>query len=341
MTVEETETAPSLGILGAVDDEHAIKTAVVRVALELAVVPAVAAGNHDVAAIAAATGCSPSGMGVLLDAMCALGLLRAADGGLELSATAEAYLVPDSPSYCGELFLRDLQAWDRFSDAVRTGRSRLDYGLAESARVWASWASHDLGGWPNDLPTYRSRWRGLGIGPASMPAARILDVGCGSALPTLALALDIPDATLTGLDSGPVIEVAARLAEKLGVGGRASFVAGDVTSLAGISGEFDIAFFGHVFKFLDRAEIVAGLGEARRLLAPNGRVVVAEIYLNPGDYGDLDGFLTAAWAFNIAPRGGIRTFAQYDAMLREAGFGPATRYESTTWLQAEVAAARS
>jgi ubiquinone/menaquinone biosynthesis C-methylase UbiE len=332
------ETAPSLGILAEVDDEHVTRTQIVRAALELDVIPAVAAGSHDAEAIARVTGCSTAGMRVLLDALCALKLLRWSDGAYALTPTAEAYLDPDSPANCAAIFLDELRAWDRFTEAVRTGRIPTDYASAGSDRIWAAWAAHQLRNWPNDLPTYRERWQGLGVTAKSMPDARILDVGCGSALATLVLALDLPRATVTGLDRKAVIEVAGRLADALGVGPRASFVAGDVTSLRDLSGTFNIVFSGHVLKFLDPAQITEALRQARRLLSPGGRVVISEILANPGDYEDVDEYLVAAWVFNVAPRGRIYSLAEYGAMLSEAGFGPARRLEWTSWFQAEAGA---
>jgi 2-polyprenyl-3-methyl-5-hydroxy-6-metoxy-1,4-benzoquinol methylase len=336
LTVEPS-SAPSLGVLTDVDNDHVRRTQIVRAALELDVIPAVAAGNHDPDAIARATGCSIGGMRVLLDGLCAVKLLHWSDGAYALTPTAEAYLDPGSPAYCAEVFLDDLRAWDRFTDTVRTGIVPRDYASAGSDRVWAAWAAHQLRNWPNDLPTYRERWQGLGVTAASMPDARVLDVGCGAALATLALALDLPGATLTGIDREAVIEVAARLAATLDVGSRASFIAGDVASLQALSGSYDIVFSGHVFKFLDPDQIVAALRHGRRLLAPGGRLVISEFLANPGDYDDADPALVAAWVFNIAPRGRIYTLAEYGAMLGDAGFGPARRLDGTLWFQAEAA----
>lgn len=329
------ETAPTLGIISQVDDDHVIKTQIVRAALELEVVPAIAAGHHDAGSIARATSCSSAGVRALLDAMCVVGLLRWSEDGYALTPTAEAYLVPSSPAYCAPIFLDDLRAWDGFVDTIRTGLVQRDYASAESDRIWAAYAAHQLANWPNDLPIYRARWKALGITAASMPGPRVLDVGCGSALPTLALAVDIPGATVTGLDRRPVIEVAGRLAETLGVESRASFVAGDVTSLQGLAGSFDIVHFGHMFKFLDPDEIRMALRQAHRLLTPAGRVVICEVFGQTRDYSDADQYLTAVWVFNVAPKGRIYTLAEYAAMLGEAGFRQPRRLEGAPWLQAE------
>ncbi|MFI5259278.1 MAG: hypothetical protein ACHQ01_06690, partial [Candidatus Limnocylindrales bacterium] len=61
-----TETVPSLGILEEIDNFLVVKVHIFRTALELEVIPAVAAGHRDAESIARATGCSPMPMRVLL-----------------------------------------------------------------------------------------------------------------------------------------------------------------------------------------------------------------------------------------------------------------------------------
>jgi 2-polyprenyl-3-methyl-5-hydroxy-6-metoxy-1,4-benzoquinol methylase len=326
---------PSLGILEEVDNVLALKVQVVRAALELEVIPAVAAGHRDSESIARATGCALAGMRILLDGLCALGLLSWSDGVYSLTPTAEAYLVPGKPTYCARMFLDDLRAGDHFVDNIKTGQVQTDFASADATGLWVAYAVSNLLTWPGDLAAYRGRWSAVGITAASMPGARVLDVGCGSAIVSLVLALDDPTATVTGVDRGPVIEVAGRVAEAMGVASRVSFVAGDVTALEGLDGRFDVAFLGYVLHFLDPIEIGLTLRQVHRLLAPSGRIVIREVLPTPGVFDDPGPYLDAVWLFNVARRGRVYTLEEYAAMLAEAGFGPARRLEGTPWLQAE------
>ena len=326
---------PSLGILQEVDDVHVIKAQIIRTALELEVIPVVAAGHHDVESIARAAGCSLAGMRILLDGLCALGLLRWSDGAYMLTPTAEAYLVPGKPTYCAPMYLDDLRAWDHFSEHIRSGQVRTDYASADATGLWVAYAASHLLSWPDDLAIYRARWSALGVTAASIPGARVLDVGCGPAIASLVLALDDPTASVTGLDREPVVEVARQFAEAMGVASQASFVAGDVTALADLDGPFDLVFFGWVLHFLDPLEIAATLRQVHRLLAPSGRIVILEVLPTPGEYDNPDPYLTAAWLFNVARRGRVYPFEEYAGLLAEVGFGPARRLEGAPWLQAE------
>ena len=329
-------TIPSLGILEEVDDVLATKVQIVRAALELEVIPAVAAGHRDAESIARATGCSPAGMRILLDGLCALGLLRWSDGAYSLtpdgggvSRSREAHLLrPRCSSTTSEPGITS----PRTSGAARSGPT-----MRRPTPPGCGWPTPPLSllTWPDDLAIYRARWSALGVTAASMPGARVLDVGCGPAIASLVLALDDPTASVTGIDRGPVVEVAGRVAEAMGVASRASFVAGDVTTLQGLDGPFDVVFFGWVLHFLDPIEIGSTLRQVHRLLAPSGRIVILEVLPTPGVFDDPDPYLTAVWLFNVARRGRVYTFEEYAAMLAEAGFGPARRLDGTPWLQAE------
>ncbi|MFI5259759.1 MAG: class I SAM-dependent methyltransferase, partial [Candidatus Limnocylindrales bacterium] len=194
-----------------------------------------------------------------------------------------------------------------------------------------------IGGLPGNEIRLRCWGNGVGaIGPVQQSEyTQAVDVGCGSAIASLVLAVDDPTATVTGIDWGPVVEAASRLAEALGVASRASFVAGDVTTLQRLDRPFDVAFFGWVLHYLDPIEIRSTLRQVHRLLAPSGRIVILEVLPTPGAFDDPYPYLAAVTLFNVARRGRVYTFEEYAAMLTEASFGPARRLEGTPWLQAE------
>jgi len=327
------DTIPPFGILDEVD-EGGIKLAAIRAALELGVFPTIATGVNDADGMARATGCAPEGMRVLLEALGSFGLLQRSGDRYEPTPTAAAYLIPGSPTYVADYYLSEMRARDHFTDSVRLGRPVRDVRAPDGARLWVAIALWNLVDWPTSLPLIRSRWAGLGITPASLPGVRVLDVGCGSGIKSLVLAADDPSASVTGIDSGPVIAVADRLATAMGLSNQATFVPGDATTLNELDRPFDVILFGAVLHYFDPPEIASILGEARRLLRPTGRLVIVAPLLTPGEYEDPEPFLTAVWMLNVAPRGRVYGVDDYAAMLAAAGFDAPTPLEGASWLLA-------
>jgi demethylmenaquinone methyltransferase/2-methoxy-6-polyprenyl-1,4-benzoquinol methylase len=119
-----------------------------------------------------------------------------------------------------------------------------------------------------DRPRWREAVRALEQAVAALPAARTLDVACGTGFLTRHLAGEI-----TGLDqSERMLEIArARIPH-------ADFVKADATELPFEDGAFDRVFTGHFYGHLEDGAREAFLAEARRL-APE--LVVVDSAVRP------------------------------------------------------------
>jgi SAM-dependent methyltransferase len=157
-------------------------------------------------------------------------------------------------------------------DAFRTGSgiSYADYGQH---------FRHGIAGFNRPMFTYQLAAEWLPALPdvdrrLHAPGARVLDLGCGTGLSSVALARAYPAVTVRGvdLDEASVAE-ARRLAADAGVADRVTFTLGDAATLDGGT-TYDLIT---VFEALhDMAEPVAVLAAARSVLADGGSVFIGD-----------------------------------------------------------------
>jgi ubiquinone/menaquinone biosynthesis C-methylase UbiE len=109
----------------------------------------------------------------------------------------------------------------------------------------------------------------------SLPArSAILDAGCGTGLFSIALARALPDSRVEGVDiSAGMLRVASREANNRALT-NVRFSRGDVTAMAFADDTFDVVVAAGLFPNLNGA--APGLGEMRRVLAPDGTLFVVE-----------------------------------------------------------------
>jgi arsenite methyltransferase len=114
------------------------------------------------------------------------------------------------------------------------------------------------------------------------PGETVLDLGCGGGIDTLLSAQYVgPQGSATGLDMTPAMVETARLnAATLGLK-NAHFVEGTIEALPFPDESVDVVLSNGVFNLAPNKDIV--FAEARRVLRPHGRLVVADMLLR----GDL------------------------------------------------------
>ena len=148
--------------------------------------------------------------------------------------------------------------------AVDFGRTAEDYGRFRA-------------GFPEAL-FERLRDRGL-----MRPGLRVVDLGTGTG--SLGRGFAKRGGWVVGLDLSPdLIDQARRLDAEAGV--RSAYLVGSANQAGLASGAFDVVAAGQCWHWFDRA---AAAGEARRLLAPGGQLLIAHFHWIP-----LSGNLVAA-----------------------------------------------
>lgn len=313
----EPEKIPQPVIINQVIDQ-AYRLGAVRAALELQLWDKIAASGETPAGLAAAEGWDPPGVKVLMDALCGMGLLRNEAGRYFLVPEAECYLLTDQPAYQGGVIKNELgwEGYGQLAESIRTGKRPVHYDATQGNMV-GLWVSAYSGSWayPERFLAVSDRlWQSLGI--SAREGLRVLDLACGSAPRSLALARQHPQVQLTWLDWEAVLQIAQRLADRLCLGDQISLLGGDLWTMELGCTAFDVAYLGNVTHFFSPEENTRLFRRVQAALVAGGTIVVNSAVRREGEGAGLD----ALWLYAATVRGAAHDFAAYRGMLEEAGF---------------------
>lgn len=157
------------------------------------------------------------------------------------------------------------------------------------------------------------------------PGIKVLDAGSGLGGPSRYLA-EAHGTDVTGIDLSPAyVAIAALVAEKVGLGGKVHYRAGDITALPLDGGSVDLVWTQHVaMNIRDRAKLY---GEFRRVLKPAGRLAFFDPYAP--DSGEPPHY-PVPWAEDPTTST-LLTRAETIAALEQAGFA-VTAFDDVTEL---------
>jgi len=269
--------------------------------------------------IAARTGTSPRGINAVADVLVSLQLLARKNGRLSLTPESAAFLVSSKPSYYGMLFAhisRQLMpAWLQLTDIVRTGRPAAKVNRKQGAAFFANFVESLF---PLSFPAASALGRHLGLGKASAPFS-VLDIGAGSGVWGIAIALQSPQARIHAVDWPQVLKVTRRVARKHGVAARLSTAAGDFFAADFGSGH-RLATIGHILHSEGRARSQRLLQKTFDALAPGGTVAIQEFMPNADRSGPPNALIFAVNMLVNTDEGDTYTFAEMSHWLRRAGF---------------------
>jgi 2-polyprenyl-3-methyl-5-hydroxy-6-metoxy-1,4-benzoquinol methylase len=155
---------------------------------------------------------------------------------------------------------------------------------------------------------------------------RVLDIAAGHGLFGISIARRNPQAKITALDWPSVLTVARENAQKLGVADRHSTIEGDAFEVE-FGGPYDVILVTNFFHHFDRASCERLMRKILNALAPGGRCVTLDFVPNEDRVSPP---APASFAMNMlggTTLGDAYTFAEYDSMFRNAGFGSSTKQD--------------
>jgi 2-polyprenyl-3-methyl-5-hydroxy-6-metoxy-1,4-benzoquinol methylase len=312
------EDAPSIDLLSNLE-LGVWKATVLKAGLELDVFTAISIGNHTLKDVVEATECDERGLRILLDALCPLGLLSKSKGEYFLTPTSEAFLVRGKETYHGDWLLQAGLAWEaraKIAEGIKTGRPvGLDASGPSADHLWASdYAPHILV-WLQSAERFKAMWETLKVSPETMPGLRILDVGCGSGIKSFTLAQADADARVTAMDlNQKVLEIAAKVAEEMGVGKQVAFKRGDILEADLGAGQYDIVLFGLILHYFQPDQVRDILRRTYQALKPGGMIVINTYIADKERCRAEMALIAALQLFMFAPGSEVYTFSEYTGL---------------------------
>jgi ubiquinone/menaquinone biosynthesis C-methylase UbiE len=283
-------------------------TSVISAAQQMGLIRALQSGPRTAQALAGELGLDGRATGLVLDVLVAFDLASRSGDAYDASPRVKAFLRPwGQPGFSAENLLNHTPAF------LRTGEPfvRMDGAPAEreaSYRTSVSWLAQMLEGIARELASK--------IEPAP---ARVLDVGCGSGVWSLAIAERCPSTHVTGLDLPAVLESFLARAGSLNLGDRVSSLPGDMHAVPLPAGAFDLVLIANVVRLETQERAAALLARLATAVAPGGALLVVDALAGGTPETER---ARALYAINLALRtqhGRVHSPGEISAWLAAAG----------------------
>ena len=298
-------------------------SAVLFAALDLGVFKALAeqGGSADRDALARELGASPRGLGLLLDACVASGLLGKDEDTYFNTDAGKLALVPGGPADLSKAirYNQDVYpAWGRLADLARTGRpvERPELHLGDDPERTRRFAL-----------SMRGRALAIGRGVVPMfglgaPQGRLLDLAGGPGTYAELLMKANPGWTCVTVDVPAVSAVARECVAQAGLADRVECRAGDYHTDDYEPAAYDaVTIFGALHQE-SPGQIRGILSRAARALRPGGRIFVLDMMTDSTHTAPA---FSALFAVNMAlttENGWVFSDEELKGWLAEAGFSP-------------------
>jgi ubiquinone/menaquinone biosynthesis C-methylase UbiE len=304
------------------------RTAALKAAIELDVFSHIGAGAATVEALATRCQAAPRGLRALLNHLVMDGFLKKDGECYALGATAAAFLDRSAPTYLGSAvgFIASPMVVDgfmRLTDAVRRGGTAVPEGasLAPEHPMWVEFARSMA---PLAAMTAQLLANVLDVEHA--PGWKVLDIAAGHGMFGITLAQRNAAVQVTALDWTNVLAVAEEHARTAGVSARFRTLAGSAFDVPFGAG-YDVVLVPNFLHHFDPPACERFLAKARAALAPGGRVVIVEFVPDDDRSGPPDAVRFALVMLAGTPSGDAYTLAEYQTMLRHAGFSRVTAHD--------------
>lgn len=272
------------------------------------------AGSPD--EVAAAITVDSRAVGVLLNALAAMELLRKTSGMFANTAESRRFLVKTSPDYIGYIIGHHhhlVSGWNQLDEAVRSGRPVRGRVSFEDPDVQRNF----LMGMFNLASLLAPQVAGS-IDLSSKK--RLLDLGGGPGTYAIHFCRQYETLEAVVFDRPATRPFAREIIARYGLEERINFLAGDYLVEA-VPGSYDVAWLSHILHAESPQACAELLSKIYDVLTPGGLILVHDFLLAESMDGPLFPALFSLNMLQGTPAGQAYSRGQIESMLQAAGFG--------------------
>jgi hypothetical protein len=272
--------------------------------------------------VAARVDADPRALGILLNALAAMGVVTKEGEAFRNGEAASCCLVHGKEGYRGAIVRHMHHTWGGWSDLgltvvqghppEREPEKWLDRH-GERTEDWVRdfiWGMHALA---RDLaPEVAARLDLAGV-------RRLLDLGGGPATYAITFAQAEKGLAATVFDLPGPVEIATENIARHGLGSRIGTLAGNFLK-DDIGSGYDFIWISHILHSHDEAQCRLILDKAFAALNPGGQIGIQDFFLNDDGYTPLEAALFSVHMLAVTPGGRSYTYRETAAMMEEAGF---------------------
>jgi SAM-dependent methyltransferase len=296
-------------------------TGALKAALDLDLFTAIGEKGATAAELATRCEAAERGIRILSDYLTVLGFLEKKADRYHLTRDSATFLARNSPAYAGgaaEFLLGDhlTQAFANVAAAVRKGGTVLANGgsMAPEHPMWLSFARGMS--WMM-MPGAQALAEIAALDPTR--ATKVLDISASHGIWGLSFAQHNPRTRVVALDWAPVLQIAWENAQRMRLTARFSMIEGSAFEVD-FGRDYDVILLPNFLHHFDPPACVHLLRKCHAALRENGRVAIVEFVPNPDRVSPPDAATFSLVMLVSTERGDAYTFAEFEQMLRDAGF---------------------
>jgi ubiquinone/menaquinone biosynthesis C-methylase UbiE len=296
-------------------------TLILEAAIRNKVFDTLDAGPKTIDEVAAATGASQRGLRGIMNALVGVELLKkTGNDKYELTPESAAFLVTTKPSFMGGMVAHTSQQlipnWLHLSEVVATGKPASSVNQSDGGEAFFQELVSNI--FPMSYAPAKALAAHLALGESG-PPVRVLDLGTGSGVWSIAIAQSSPRVKVTAVDWPGVLPIAQKHADRFGVGDRYTMVPGDLGTVDFGTGH-NVITIGHILhsEGVERSKKL--LRKCFDALAPGGTIAIQEFLVNSERTGPPMGLIFAVNMLVNTDNGDTWSFEEISGWLKEAGF---------------------